>query len=70
MSGAIKFLHSHSALERERKIPKHVVIVDECYENRFDGVDIKHVTFGRKSYLKVPIMAFINAGGIFKNLRE
>ena len=70
MSGAVRYMHSHSALEREKKIPKHVVIVDECFENRFDGIEIKHVKFGKKSYLQVPIMAFINAGGVFKNLSE
>lgn len=60
MSGTVKYMHSHSALEREKKIPKHVVIVDECFENRFDGVEIKHVKFGKK---KLPASAYY---GVYK----
>jgi hypothetical protein len=35
MSNGVTYLHSHSAIEREIKLPKHLVIVDVAYEDLF-----------------------------------
>lgn len=70
----LTILHSHSALERELKFPKHKVLVDERFEEKLlsDGLG-KSVKFKRKTingvtYIEVPIMLFVKNGGVFKNL--
>ena len=62
-----KILHSHSGLERDLKLPKHVVLVDECFSNLF--TDVAHIPFKHRGvrYLKVPLSTFIRRGGVFKN---
>jgi len=70
MSYGVDYLHSHSGLERSLEFPKNTVLVDERYREVFeDGwtpvEDFKHE--GVK-YLKVPILAFIEHHGVFKNL--
>lgn len=69
-------LHSHSGIERELKIPKHLVLVDEEYKDFLLGESLKksikfrNVKYKGKVYLEVPIMMFVKNGGIFKNLSE
>lgn len=68
MSYGKDYLHSHSGLEREIKLPKHVVLVDESYAHLFSkAVPFKH---NNKTYYKVPIMEFLKNAGVFKNLIE
>lgn len=67
MSGKFNGLHSHSALERELKFPKHFVLVDEEYKNMFIADTISRYAYGGKVYYKVPIMSFVRNGGVFKN---
>ena len=68
MSHGLLFLHSHSALEREMRIPKNTVLVDVKYGHLF--LDVPHTPFkcGSKNYYKVNIWSFIKKGGVFKNL--
>ncbi len=74
MSEGLTTLHSHSGLERELKFPKHIVLVDEIHEDELIGTEQKKsVTFkrfknGGVTYIEVPIMTFVNNGGVFKNL--
>ena len=70
MSNKMNFLHSHSALERELKFPKHIVLVDEEYKNLFLEDAIEKFTYCRKVYYKVPILSFVNNGGVFKNFAQ
>jgi hypothetical protein len=60
----ISVLHSHSRIERELEFPKHMVLVDEEYGHLFK----KYIPFKYRgvSYYKVPIMEFVENGGIFK----
>lgn len=68
MSRGISILHSHSGLERELKLPKHIVVIDPCFIDMFEGVKVQGFTHNGGSYYKVPVDAFIKNGGIFKNL--
>lgn len=70
MSNGTLYLHSHSGIERENKFPKHIVLVDEKFKDLFsDGaVDLASFKYRGNLYYKVPILQFINKGGIFKNL--
>ena len=74
MSHGKDYLHSHSALERELKFPKHFVLVDEKYMELFDpkrAVDFTVRQDGKATlYLKVPILDFVNSNGVFKNLNS
>lgn len=65
MSKGIDILHSHSGIEMESKFPKHVVLVDEEYEKMFRNP--KAFVYNNKMYFKVPILEFVEKGGIFKN---
>ena len=62
------FLHSHSGLERELKIPKHTVLVDEEFGDRF--IEKKPFKYNGVDYIKVPILSFVKEGGVFKNLMK
>jgi len=74
MSKGINYLHSHSGIEKELKMPKHLVLVDEKYEDFLLGgslngqVNFRRVKYNGKVYLEVPIMMFVKNGGVFKNL--
>ena len=68
MAKETTFLHSHSALERDLKLPKSVVLVDEEFGNRF--FEKKPFRFRSVDYFKVPILSFVNQGGVFKNLTK
>ncbi len=61
---AISVLHSHSRIERELGFPKHMVLVDKEYGYLFE----KYIPFKYRGvlYYKVPIMEFVENGGIFK----
>ena len=63
-------LHSHSGLERDLKLPKHVVLVDAMFAHLF----VKRVTVPFKyngvEYIKVDVHDFIENGGMFKNLNS
>lgn len=71
MSQGIRYLHSHSAMERDMFVPKSKVIVD--YEYRFLFGDNKVVyedfTHKGKKYIIVPIALFIKNRGVFQNLK-
>jgi len=68
MSKNTNYLHSHSGIERERKFPKHLVLVDEDYKNMF--LDPKLYRVHGKDYFVVSILEFVNKGGVFKNFSE
>lgn len=70
MSHGMTFLHSHSGLERELKLPKHTVLIDTCFGGMFhkDGIKTEPFKYNGVNYFKVNTLAFVNAGGIFKNL--
>ena len=67
MSNGVRYLHSHSALERELKMPKHIVLVDEEFEELFKNKAVKPYFSNGVNYLKVPTIAFVKRGGVFKN---
>lgn len=72
MSDGVRYLHSHSWIERELSFPKHTVLIDEEYESLFSDIGIKTELFKYKgkNYYKVPVLAFIRRCGRFKNLKE
>lgn len=65
MSRKVTYLHSHSALERELKYPKHTVIIDEKYADMFK--ESVPFTMGKVRYCKVDTAEFARLGGVFKN---
>ena len=73
MSQGINYLHSHSGIERTLKdkniVNKSHVLVDEQFKDLFDDCakPIKSIVVSDKKYFKVPILSFVNKGGIFKN---
>ena len=60
-------LHSHSGLEKELNMPKHLVLIDEQYKSMFVKDNITPITCHGVNYYKVPIMSFVKNGGHFKN---
>ena len=72
MSQGKDYLHSHSGLERELKLPKHFVLVDEKYEYMFDKNRVSEFRVNHEgriaTYLKVSILDFVQNNGVFKNL--
>ena len=74
MSNNLNYLHSHSGLERTLKDKdlnsKAFVLIDEKYKDMFDEISmlLKEFTYGGRTYYKVPILAFVRKGGVFKNL--
>lgn len=70
MSYNVPFLHSHSAIEREKCFPKHTVLIDPEYAELFDGVPTMKYTYQKREYLKVNILDFVKRGGRFKNLSK
>ena len=68
MSLGISYLHSHSAIERELKFPKHIVLVDKEYANLFLNDNTSDFRYQGKNFIKVNILSFVFAGGVFKNL--
>lgn len=69
MSSNISYLHSHSGIEREVRMQKRFVLVDEKYKGMFSdcGTEVVPFFYQNKKYYQVPIMAFVNNGGIFRN---
>lgn len=70
MSNGHTELHSHSGLERENRFPKHIVLIDVCFEELFADSPTQKFFYEGKEYLKVNILDFVKKGGIFKNLSE
>lgn len=68
MSYGLLTLHSHSALERELRFPKHTVLVDEKFGYMFTIK--KPFVHNRINYFEVPTINFVQNGGVFKNLAE
>lgn len=68
MSHGLEYLHSHSALERELKLPKHMVLIDAKFVHMFASTSAVPLEYCQVRYFKVPTLAFIKMGGIFKNL--
>lgn len=70
MSLKMNVLHSHSGLERDMNIPKHIVLVDEQFKGLFASDMIQPLKYCGNLYYKVPIMSFVNNGGVFKNFLQ
>ena len=70
MSLKMNVLHSHSKLENDMNIPKHIVLVDEQFKGLFAGDMIQPLKYCGNLYYKVPIMSFVNNGGVFKNFAQ
>lgn len=68
MSHNLTQLHSHSALERELRLPKNTVLVDAEFKEMFKGHLLWPFRFNGVDYFKVNILHFVKNGGIFKNL--
>lgn len=68
MSHGCNYLHSHSGIERDIRLQKHIVLVDEKYKDLFDGHMCEPFTYKGRQYLKVDTYIFVRKGGIFKNL--
>ena len=66
MSQMKNYLHSHSALERELKIPKRKVLVDTEYGELFPTKVPFH--YNKVDYFMVDTYTFFRRGGVFKNL--
>lgn len=66
MSYNIKYLHSHSGIEREMKFDKSEVLVDEKYKDMFPFS--RPYMYNEKKYYIVNILSFVQKGGVFKNL--
>lgn len=67
MSHEIDYLHSHSGLERDLKFPKHTVLVDAEYAHLFHRDLVVPFKKNGVEYIKVNIMQFVRAGGVFSN---
>lgn len=72
MSENVRYLHSHSGLERELRYPKHLVLCDEEYKELFEssGIKISLLRYKGMRYCEVPTLLFVIKGGVFKNLYE
>lgn len=72
MSRNTDFIHSHSALERELRMPKHLVLVDAKFATTFitNNIRVVSIKYGNTDYIEVPILGFIKMGGVFKNFME
>ena len=70
MSLKMGLLHSHSGLERELKLPKHIVLIDEQFKNMFIENNITPLKYNGHTYYQVPTLAFAKKGGFFKNFME
>lgn len=72
MSQSTTYLHSHSGLERELRMPKHLVLVDERFYDMFSDSMTWPVRFKYRNvlYYKVPILSFVYKNGVFKNYYE
>lgn len=68
MSRGVNILHSHSGIEVEMKLPKHIVLVDEKYKDMFSRST--PYSYNGNMYLKVSTKEFADNGGVFKFLRE
>ena len=69
----MEILHSHSALEREMRMPKNLVLVDIEHERLFSGISelTKRVKCDNGiTYLQVPTSVFVKRGGVFKNYNK
>lgn len=69
MSINTNYLHSHSGIEREIHMEKRFVLIDEKFNKMFVdcGTELVPYYYQNKKFYKVPIMAFVNKGGIFRN---
>ena len=70
MSQKMDVLHSHSGLERELKLKKHIVLVDEKFKVLFLEDTIEPFKYNGVNYYKVPILSFVKKGGTFKNFMQ
>ena len=64
---SIEGLHSHSALERELRFPKHIVLVDEKFKDLFLSDAVVPFVYHRTRYIQVPTLSFLKRGGVFRN---
>ena len=68
MSHGLEYLHNHSELERELKLPKKMVLIDAKFVNIFASSKSIPFEYCKIRYFKVPTLEFVKQGGIFKNL--
>lgn len=70
MSQGYSQMHSHSGLEGALGFPKHIVLVDAQFASVFHKIGVNTTPFRHHGvdYIKVPIMAFVLNGGVFRNL--
>lgn len=68
----LAYLHSHSGIERELKVKKRFVLIDEEFKHMFIDIEdsVSPIVYDKKTYYLVPIMSFIHKGGVFKNFME
>lgn len=63
-------LHSHSGLERELRLPKHVVLIDVAFGHLFMDEAKRPFKHDGRNYYKVLTQSFVKKGGIFRNLSK
>ena len=65
-------MHSHSGLEGALGFPKHIVLVDARFASIFhkNGINTTPFKHMNVEYIKVPILAFVKCGGVFKNFNS
>ena len=68
MSHNLQVLHSHSGLEREMHLPKHIVVVDASFSHLFTNEKVAKFKHNGVEYIRVSTRAFLEQGGLFKNL--
>lgn len=62
-----KILHSHSALERDLKMPKWLVLIDTEFGDMFDKSACTPCKYNGVKYYRIPIALFVAKNGVFKN---
>lgn len=67
MTDNFHFLHSHSALERELKMPKWLVLIDTEFGDMFDKSACTPCKYNGVKYYRIPIALFVAKNGVFKN---
>ena len=67
MSNGLQYLHSHSALERELNVPKHLVLADAQFKDLFLSDAVVNFRHMGRAYIKVPTLTFVKKHGVFRN---
>ena len=70
MTANFRHLHSHSGLEKKLLFPKNKVLVDKDFLHLFSNKQAEKFVYKQMEYYRVPIMAFVMKGGVFKNFEQ